>query len=475
MSFKVLFFILVILAINVTADISILSPSPENYAIINSTYKITWEYSGNVPDQISIKLVDNRATNKSFAGNLGIGNSQISVKEFVWNVSNDRVVGDDYIIVFRGINDTSSNETPLAMSKNFSIKPVGTSPPTLSNSKNNSTNSNSNGKNITSSTNTSSSSSSSSIENRNSSIPKPSNTTSNFTHSDIYIMIPFSELKQRLFLRHYVINFFFCLPVFVIRYIPALSSRLLNLSLEPPEFKLYFIVFVLLLLKYRSSTSAEEFLSIFYLYGKILNATLFYMYGKTAYTIIYCVIWGGLFAVLPQPNYHGPTKIIELSGDDLYEMERNEFKNPKIIELSSKEISDQNKEKTTDKINETSIDQYWVIFFYATWSPACLNFESTLAKTSLKYTTNDIHFGKINIEQYSKLADEFEISVSPTSLDLPTLILFKNGKEIKRLPQKSGDSQDNEEFEKIKSQTLRTAKATWDRLGWDRSMVSLLF
>jgi hypothetical protein len=47
----------------------------------------------------------------------------------------------------------------------------------------------------------------------------------------IKIMTPVSELYQRLFLLHYIINVLFCLPFFIIRNVPTLNN-LLELSLE---------------------------------------------------------------------------------------------------------------------------------------------------------------------------------------------------------------------------------------------------
>ncbi|CAG8434398.1 1978_t:CDS:2 [Ambispora gerdemannii] len=295
-------------------------------------------------------------------------------------------------------------------------------------------------------------------------------------------MTSLSELKQRLLLPHYIVNLLFCLPFFAVRYIPFLSSRFLDFSLEPPELKLYGLVLSLIVLKYRSSTGAEEFLSILFLYGKIVNILLLYMYGRSGFSIVYGIMWGALFSILPQPNYQGPSEIVELSGDDLYEIERNQFETSKIVELSSsssEQINDEkgNNSSSSNKKNEIH-DQYWIVLFFAMWSPACRYFEGTLAKTSLKYTTENIHFGKIDLERFSVLAQEYNISLSPTSLDLPTLILFKNGTEIKRLPQKLGGNDDDEtkkkEYEKLKSETLKSAKATWDRLGWDRSMQSIV-
>ncbi|CAG8815420.1 20616_t:CDS:2, partial [Dentiscutata erythropus] len=87
--------------------------------------------------------------------------------------------------------------------------------------------------------------------------------------------------------------------------------------------------------------------------------------------------------------------------------------------------------------------------------------------------TSNVRFGKVDLEQYPALAEEYNISLLPTSLDLPTLILLKNGKEISRLPQKIRDGTD-EDLNKIKIKPLRDVKATWDRLGWDRSMKSII-
>lgn len=75
------------------------------------------------------------------------------------------------------------------------------------------------------------------------------------------------------------------------------------------------------------------------------------------------------------------------------------------------------------------------------------------------------------MDLYTNVAEEYEISLSTTSLDLPALILLKNGKENGRLPKRG---KDNEQLDQIKNQRLRNVKETWDRLGWDRSMVCII-
>ena len=92
-----------------------------------------------------------------------------------------------------------------------------------------------------------------------------------------------------------------------------------------------------------------------------------------------CIV---LFAVLPQPWYQGPTKIIELSEQDLHDIKHGGYKFHKIREITNEEH--ENIKRSEKGKGKEQADQYWVIFFYATWSPACKIFESTVAKTSIK-------------------------------------------------------------------------------------------
>ncbi|CAG8771397.1 15547_t:CDS:2, partial [Acaulospora morrowiae] len=207
----------------------------------------------------------------------------------------------------------------------------------------------------------------------------------------------------------------------------------------------------------------------------MLNMLMFYWYGKPMWAIAYAIGCGVLFAVLPQPDYKGNTKIVKLTLEDLRDIQRNSYQVSRITEIKDDDDLD---EKVKGK-GKAENDNYWVVFFYVTWSNVCRNFESTVAKASLKevydhrYTTPNIHFGKFDIDESPELAQEYDISSAPTSLDLPTLILLKNGKEHRRLPWKVKDGTE-EDLDRIKSEKLRSAKVMWDRLGWDRSMESII-
>ncbi|CAG8434414.1 1981_t:CDS:2 [Ambispora gerdemannii] len=106
--------ILVIWVATIAADIKILTPSKDYYVVKNSSSLVTWTVSGTVPDQISIKLADERATNPAFTGNLGIGNVATSTKQFNWTVAENLVEGDEYVIILVDPNDVSASPTPVA-------------------------------------------------------------------------------------------------------------------------------------------------------------------------------------------------------------------------------------------------------------------------------------------------------------------------------------------------------------------------
>ena len=72
--------------------------------------------------------------------------------------------------------------------------------------------------------------------------------------------------------------------------------------------------------------------------------------------------------------------------------------------------------------------------FWADWCEKCQFLEAMLASLSLKYSKDGLAFGKVDVVKYPELAEEFRIDTSGTSWQLPTIILFYKGVEVKRLP-----------------------------------------
>ena len=76
----------------------------------------------------------------------------------------------------------------------------------------------------------------------------------------------------------------------------------------------------------------------------------------------------------------------------------------------------------------------WVVEFYAAWSPACVSFAPIFAKMSADYNLDNLKFGKVDVTRNSQLAEKFRVDHTSWSKQLPTVIMFQNGKESMRRP-----------------------------------------
>jgi thioredoxin 1 len=66
-----------------------------------------------------------------------------------------------------------------------------------------------------------------------------------------------------------------------------------------------------------------------------------------------------------------------------------------------------------------------LVDFWAEWCAPCKMMAPVLNEVAEELNGNS-HVGKLNIEQYQSMAQQFNVR------SIPTLILFKNGKEVKR-------------------------------------------
>lgn len=65
-----------------------------------------------------------------------------------------------------------------------------------------------------------------------------------------------------------------------------------------------------------------------------------------------------------------------------------------------------------------------LVDFWATWCPPCRMLSPIIDEIAEE--VSDIRVGKINVDEQPELAAQFQIS------NIPTLIVFKDGKETKR-------------------------------------------
>jgi len=85
----------------------------------------------------------------------------------------------------------------------------------------------------------------------------------------------------------------------------------------------------------------------------------------------------------------------------------------KILTLTDKNFQHQTKGKVM------------LVDFWAAWCAPCRLMAPVLNEVAGVLNGNT-HVGKVNIEQYQSLAQKFQVR------SIPTLILFKNGKEVNR-------------------------------------------
>ena len=68
----------------------------------------------------------------------------------------------------------------------------------------------------------------------------------------------------------------------------------------------------------------------------------------------------------------------------------------------------------------------WVIDFWADWCNPCKIMDPHLHKAAAE-KKGSVHFGRVDVDSELELADRFEV------VSIPTLIFFKDGKQVNRV------------------------------------------
>ncbi|RLN88677.1 hypothetical protein BBJ28_00009099 [Nothophytophthora sp. Chile5] len=227
-----------------------------------------------------------------------------------------------------------------------------------------------------------------------------------------------SGMWKRFLGPYYVCNLVALLVYLPIRYhydSEALRDR--DNYLNIPLLEIFLMALGSWLINYRKKATADGVIALFFMYGKLgVLAALYYLdTALFGWYAVYCLV---LFMAVGQPKYDGPAKITELNPA---QMER-------LVKPAAKASGARKGSKTDATPNS------WLVFYYADWSDYCLEHEPMLADLSIRYSSDSLRFGKVDVNKWSDLAVENRIDVSAASWQLPTLILFQDGKEAMRLP-----------------------------------------
>jgi len=137
--------------------------------------------------------------------------------------------------------------------------------------------------------------------------------------------------------------------------------------------------------------------------AKVANVILFFR-TDPRYGLVYCFLFAMQAMLLPEPTYKGPENITYFRANGLEDELRRD---PKVT---------------------------WLVTFYAAWSPSSVNFSPIFAKISANYGLPNLKFGKLDVGRYPEVADKHLISTSALTRQLPTVIMFQEGKEVGRVP-----------------------------------------
>ncbi|VDM36681.1 unnamed protein product [Toxocara canis] len=240
---------------------------------------------------------------------------------------------------------------------------------------------------------------------------------------------------------HHIGNIFLSVAFFIVKITPGVCNVIFAMEeecgLDRREHEIMVFLGVIILWKNRKASNWLHYLANVFLFSKMANVFLFLRaepligsiyvllciaglkirYVTTLTLMLYlasdcCLIdtfaFTCVFAVhavlFPEPAYTGPEKITYFNGTELYdEVQRN------------KRVT-------------------WLVQFYTTWSPECKHIAPVFAQLSDRFALPNLRFAKFDVGRWPKEAERFRINTHPASRQLPTISLFKDGKEVLRRP-----------------------------------------
>lgn len=160
---------------------------------------------------------------------------------------------------------------------------------------------------------------------------------------------------------------------------------------------------MILVVRYVRSANWEIFLEQFFLYTKVSFLILLGLSSIIAmswYIVAVVMVW----ICFKQPAYTGQHKFVEIEG---------------ISEFIDTVLGS---------------EHCWVVLCHASWHSDCISTMSLWAAMSAKYTTSKLKFARVDVDEARGVAQKVAVDTSGMSLQLPSLIVFDEGREVCRFP-----------------------------------------
>lgn len=210
---------------------------------------------------------------------------------------------------------------------------------------------------------------------------------------------------------YYWVNILLSISFLVAKKMPGVCTYLFpgaeeECEMDSRETQILFFLAIVIMIRTRKTGSVTmiNYLTSSFIYTKIANLIL-WGYVDVLYGIAFGVVFILTALILPEPTYTGPEHVTYFRTENALDDELERDKN--II---------------------------WLVTFYTVWNPACVNFAPIFSELSNEYHLENLRFGKVDVGRFPSTGQKHYVSDSSLSRQLPTVICFRNGKEILRRP-----------------------------------------
>jgi thiol-disulfide isomerase/thioredoxin len=136
-----------------------------------------------------------------------------------------------------------------------------------------------------------------------------------------------------------------------------------------------------------------------------LTVLLLLWFMDSRICMLFFVLWLAVYMFYPQPRFKHSSSVIVLNNVTFDE---------RVICSTAQEVN--------------------VVWFHATWSARCAQLASVLTALSAKYPHARIRFCKVDLSRWPQLAERYNIALTASSQQLPTVMCFRQGIETARVP-----------------------------------------
>lgn len=103
-----------------------------------------------------------------------------------------------------------------------------------------------------------------------------------------------------------------------------------------------------------------------------------------------------------------------------------------------------NHQSFASRITNNTHKTFYVVWAHATWSPRCTQLAPVFADLCRRLRHPRVQFAKLDVGRWGEAAKLLGVTVAATSKQLPTVIVYRQGKEWARIPKLVGEHGDIE-------------------------------